>query len=308
MPRSPSPNEVLTFRAGPSVFRAAPSLGARLMDWIISVGGHSRPVLHWPQGADLSAPSSIRGGNPILFPFAGRSFHDGQAGFWRGPDGRTRPMPPHGLARQGRFEVIDLTPTRFLAQFRPEEEAQASFPFRYTFAVDYRFRETSVEVDLSLLNRDVTPIPWCAGHHFYFQLPWHPNLTRSHYSLWTDAAKAWRHASDGSLHPDPQYPKTPRAGAFTSLDHPPLNDRIHTRLRTPVVRFGPRSGEESVALRYRSPLDPWTSLVTWSHAPDAPYYCLEPWMGPPNAPAHGHGLHWVQPGAVEVFSLSIELL
>ena len=50
---------------------------------------------------------------------------------------------------------------------------------------------------------------------------------------------------------------------------------------------------------------PDATIVTWTGSDDAPYYCVEPWMGPPNAPEHKFGLHWVKPGETEVFAISI---
>ena len=43
---------------------------------------------------------------------------------------------------------------------------------------------------------------------------------------------------------------------------------------------------------------------TWTLAADSPYFCVEPWMGPPNAAEHKVGLHFVAPGATEKFTVS----
>jgi galactose mutarotase-like enzyme len=48
-------------------------------------------------------------------------------------------------------------------------------------------------------------------------------------------------------------------------------------------------------------------LVTWTFNDDAPYYCVEPWMGPANAPEHKVGLHHVAPGATARFAVSISV-
>ena len=47
------------------------------------------------------------------------------------------------------------------------------------------------------------------------------------------------------------------------------------------------------------------AVVTWSESADAPYFCVEPWMGPPNAPEHKLGLHLVPPGETEIFAVSL---
>ena len=39
----------------------------------------------------------------------------------------------------------------------------------------------------------------------------------------------------------------------------------------------------------------------------APFYCVEPWMGPPNAPEHKVGLHYVAPGETQRFSVQVHV-
>ena len=90
------------WRVGNSTFLALPEKGARLMNWNITLGdGTVRDVLYWPENADFSDIAKVRGGNPILFPFNGRCFDQGEIFFWRAADGVRRPMPIHGIARQG---------------------------------------------------------------------------------------------------------------------------------------------------------------------------------------------------------------
>src|SRR5690606_41389577 len=79
---------LLRWRVGHSTFLALPEKGARLMNWNIALGdGSVRDVLYWPEDADLSKIASVRGGNPILFPFNARSYDRGDIHFWRAADG-----------------------------------------------------------------------------------------------------------------------------------------------------------------------------------------------------------------------------
>eukprot|EP01035_Chromulina_nebulosa_P060791 gene60791-83147_t len=128
------------WRVGQSTFLALPEIGARLMNWNLTLGdGSVRDVLYWPEDADFGDFAKVRGGNPILFPFNARTFDRGDIHFWRAADGVRRPMPMHGLARQGTFKVTRLDARGFVAQFVPGEEARAAYPFDYDFTVTYRF-------------------------------------------------------------------------------------------------------------------------------------------------------------------------
>ena len=80
---------VVELQNGPSRALVSPAHGARLLRW--SVGDWE--VVRWPANADWSKPQKVRGGNPVLFPFIARSFHDNKIGFWKSPDGAVRPAP-----------------------------------------------------------------------------------------------------------------------------------------------------------------------------------------------------------------------
>ncbi|HQU09384.1 MAG: hypothetical protein B7X06_04535, partial [Verrucomicrobia bacterium 21-51-4] len=176
--------ELMRWKRGASTFVAWPTCGARLMSWSLELAdGSDREVIHWPENADLRAPAKIRGGNPILFPFVARTFAGTKEGFWKGPDKVVRPMPRHGFARDGVFEIETVSQTGFCAKLSPSASQRECYPFDYAFRVEYRFEELSTEIILSLENQDVTRIPWCAGHHCYFTLPWHSGLKRKHYQI-----------------------------------------------------------------------------------------------------------------------------
>ncbi len=290
---------------GASTFRAWPEVGARLMDWsLVLAGAPPRQVIHWPAEPDLSKPAKIRGGNPILFPFVARTFDKGEIGFWKAPDGQRRPMPMHGFARDGKFTLARADDTGFTAVLEPSAAAREAYPFDYQFSVTYVFHELSFWVHLELENLSAMPIPWCAGHHFYFQLPWHKGLTRADYVLRCNARKAFHHAADGRLEPEKNF------SPETSFADPGMVDLIRCKLKSNTVTFGPKNDEENITLRLGAdPVPaPWASLVTWTENDASPFYCVEPWMGPPNAPEHEKGLHFVAPYSREKFSVEVSLM
>ena len=93
------------------------------------------------------------------------------------------------------------------------------------------------------------------------------------------------------------------------MDDPALVDRIHFRLKESKIRFGLKSGEEdiSVVVSDAAKPIPGTTVVTWTESKESPFYCVEPWMGPPGSPEHKMGLHWVEPGEMDSFKICISL-
>jgi galactose mutarotase-like enzyme len=274
------------------------------MSWIIALAdGSVREVIHWPENADLGEIAKVRGGNPILFPFSARCFDRGEIGFWRAADGVRRPMPMHGFARQGTFKVTHLDARGFAAQFVPGAAAQAGYPFDYEFTVTYRFKPLGLSCEFALTNLGREPLPWCAGHHFYFTLPWSEGTTRNDYTIRIPAEKRLRQDAAGALVAGPQLQ------ADESIANPALIDTFHTQLRSNEVVFGEkdRAGDVAVRIGAEKVPPPDATVVTWTLAEDSPFYCVEPWMGPPNAPEHKLGLHHVQPGKTQRFAVSISV-
>ena len=296
--------ELFKWKLGPSTFRMIPRQGARLLDWMLRMSGNqTRSVIHWPEEADLDEPNKIRGGNPILFPFSARSFHKGKYQNWKSPQGDILPMPKHGFARDGDFEIQTEDASSICLKLIPGETAAQAYPFDYEFLVKYQFSMLSMEVEFLLSNLGEEKIPWSAGHHFYFTLPWHDGFRRNHYRALLPGCKAVYQAADGSL------VAADFKGGEVSMDDPELVDRIHFRLKQNKVKFGLKNGEEDVTVIVSDaarPL-PGATVVTWTESEDSPFYCVEPWMGPPNSPEHKKGLHWVEPGETDRFKVKVTL-
>ncbi len=290
------------WRVGPSTFLAYPELGARLMNWNLTFGdGSIRDVLYWPETSSLEGFAKVRGGNPILFPFCARSYDDGELHMWRDPDGVRRPMGMHGFARQGSFKIVRLDERGFGAVLQPDEEARQSYPFEYEFSVSYRFGPLSLACELVLANHDSRPIPWCAGHHFYFTVPWTEGHARADYAIRIPATRTLRQSPTGELIPGPKL------RLEESLANPELVDTFHLGLKNHAVVFGPANAPGEVTLHLGvDPIPPAShTVVTWAAKADSPFYCVEPWMGPANAPAHQLGLQWVAPGQSQRFVVDV---
>jgi galactose mutarotase-like enzyme len=293
------------WNCGPSTFLARPELGARLMNWNVQMpDGSVRDVIHWPEAADFNNFAKVRGGNPILFPFSARSFHAGEIGYWPDQHGTVRPMPTHGFTRNGTFEIVALTEQGFTAELKPTEADHAAYPYHYRFTVRYEFSELSLRVTLALENLDTKPILWSAGHHFYFTLPWHEGTTRSDYRFKIPAKACYTHATDGALVPVKPFEKESSFGKSEN------SNRIFTKLNGELTTFGPNDGSEDVKVRILQDTEtasPDNAVVIWTEFKDSPFYCVEPWMGPPNSAEHGKGLHTVEPGKRSSFTVEVSV-
>jgi galactose mutarotase-like enzyme len=297
--------KIRSWQIGGSTFLAWPEAGARLMHWHLLRGdGSIRDVIHWPELNNFDPPiANIRGGNPILFPFSARSFDQGDIHFWRDPEGIRRPMPMHGIARQGKFRLDHIDAQGFRATLEPTAADQDAYPYDYEFTVTYRFESHRITCEFALRNLGTTLIPWSAGHHFYFTAPWTEGHTRDDYVIQFPTAESLHQTPTGTLIPGPDLPRR------SVLSSPALVDTILNRLGNSTIRFGPADGNEHVAVTHGTAAkpSPEAALVMWTSSADAPFYCVEPWMGPPNAPETKRGLHFVPPGDTGRFSVQVSI-
>ncbi len=207
----------------------------------------------------------------------------------------------HGLARQGVFGATRLDDGGFETVFVPGVEASACYPFQYEFRVAYRFAAFGLTCKLTLENLGEEPLPWSAGHHFYFTLPWSEGSGRGDYLIRIPADQRLRQDAAGRLVAGPQLSPVER------MDNPALIDTFHTELRGPEAVFGEEGEPGDVAVRLGDGALPpaGATFVTWTESEASPFYCVEPWMGPANAPEHKRGLHLVPPGGTETFTVSV---
>ena len=293
------------WQVGASTYLVHPQAGARLMSWFAEMAdGSIRDIIYWPEEADFDNIGQVRGGNPILFPFCGRCHAEGEVGKWQDSTNRLLPMPQHGFARTSEFEIQDANEVSLRTKLIPDKTAKDSYPYDYEFLVSYFFGELGFQVELGLRNHGNLPIPWSPGHHFYFALPWHDELQRENYQIHIPAKRALRHLQSGEFEPE----VLEKGKSVYGMEDPSLINRIHTNLTMPECTFGPKNGEEQVAVRFKEaePIQSARTIVTWTDS-DEPYYCVEPWMGPPNSPAHRSGLQYINPGESSSFTVEVSL-
>ncbi|ALF88456.1 MULTISPECIES: aldose epimerase [Ralstonia solanacearum species complex] len=278
--------------AGGSMLLLAPEAGGRLVRW----RHHGEDILYWPNPADWSNPAKIRGGNPILFPFIGRHFVDGEPGRWRDAGGQVHALPQHGFARDLPFEVESADRAHIVLLLRDGPQTRAGYPFAFEFRVSYRLLEDGLEATFSVTHAAEgdthAPMPFYAGHHFYFALPC---VLRHATTLQMPPSRLSRQLADGSL-------DTPQPGhTLYTLDTPALQDRYHLLDGAGAIVLDiPPHPDAPLGRRIRIEIDgalmPWHAITTWTESETSDFYCIEPWMGLPNAVHHGEGLHLLAPG------------
>jgi galactose mutarotase-like enzyme len=270
--------------------------GARILRWEKA----GREIIHWPDDADWSKILKVRGGNPVLFPFIARHFYEGKKDQWCDAEGKVRPMPQHGFARDAKFHLIEDGPADSVRmRLVPSAETLAEYPFSFQFDVVVTLLTGSrLEIRFETTNLGQAPMPYYAGHHFYFALP---HQERADWTLHLPCTKWGRQAEDGFIVHEPAASDTLR------LDDPAMIDRFQIQPREGNIMLANDRTQQKLIFELGSAISvPWYAVTTWTEKPESDFYCIEPWLGLPNAIHHGEGLHTLAPAAKEVALLVLD--
>ena len=286
--------------SGASRVLIAPKYGARLLKWTVG----EQEIIHWPENANWANGYSVahtRGGNPILFPFIARHYAEGVLGEWRDAAGVVRELPMHGFARDMAFKVIKneagIGDGVLRMRLKPTTATRAMYPFKFTFDVIYELKENALQVTFETTNNSEVPLPYYAGHHFYFSIP---RDERKDWEITLPCGRSGIQNKDGSVKFSPMQ-KTKFA-----LDDAELIDRFHLDFSQPGVLLKHRKSNREIAielLQENSP--PWYDVTTWTQDETSDFYCVEPWLGLPNAIHSGLGLRWIESKQTETATCRI---
>jgi len=270
--------------------------GARILRW----ERRGREIITWPDDADWSKILKVRGGNPVLFPFIARHFVDGKIDLWRDAQGTVRSMPQHGFARDATFAVIDDAEANTLRmRLTDSGETRAMYPFAFQFDVVVRLLPGArLEVRFETTNTGRTPLPYYAGHHFYFAIP---HAARGEWTLELPCEAWGRQSAAGAI------VREKATASELRLSDPAIIDRmqIGPKESTVTLRHAD-SGRRLVFELAQAGAVPWYAVTTWTQAAESDFFCIEPWLGLPNAIHHGEGLGRLAPTRTEMASVVLD--
>jgi len=226
---------------------------------------------------------NVRGGIPILFPFAGKLTDDAFT-----IDGERRSMPQHGFARKMPWR-IDSVDTQAAAVLSLSLEASTatltSWPFRFRLAFTYRLCEGALTIEQHFANHSDTPMPIHPGLHPYFQMEDHHKAAAR---VITKATSAIDNLT----------------GALVSITGPIDLSKGEVNLQlldhdAPTLEFQ-RPEKPPLLLTF----DPPPPVVTLWALPGRNFVCIEPWARAADAVNRGEAL-WVPPGGEHRESFTI---
>lgn len=128
----------------------------------LTVGG--KELLYLDRETLEDRSRNVRGGIPILFPFAGRLEGDRFA-----PGNST--IGQHGFARNKAWNAFDRRPGELACELESDSETLMVFPWRFRLVSRFLLVSSGMHVELLIQNLEDRPMPVAPGWHPYFPCP-----------------------------------------------------------------------------------------------------------------------------------------
>ncbi len=278
---------------GLSEVEVVPELGAVVSALRLSWNGALREVLFqhpffWDRQAERT-----RGGYPFLFPICGRLERDGVAGCYL-YDGRLYQMKNHGFSMRMPWEVIEATASTLTVRLRDTEATRLQYPFEFEVTLRFETGGGAFCVKQEYANTGRDPMPYYAGFHPYYLTP-PPGAGKERTRIRYKAESQLRY--NGRLTDIVGRDAPPALPQF--ITSPELHERLTEVNPGGDVELIYPGGMvlHTVAEGEQDPrLFPFVQLYTMD---ECPFFCVEPWMGFPNALNSVKGSRWLAPGQRE---------
>ena len=150
----------ITIAHGDVQATVAPERGALLSS--LQVG--DKHVLYLDRGTFEDPSKNVRGGIPVLFPYAGKL----ENGTLRVSGTQ---MGQHGFGRNRPWKLKEQKPWRVRMALVPEESDQVAYPFHFFAEQTCTLLPSGIEIELCIFNNGEQPMPVSPGWHPYFNCP-----------------------------------------------------------------------------------------------------------------------------------------
>lgn len=272
-------NERIVLTAGKAQATLYPKRGGLLAQLQLAATDGTRQVLWGADDLDLTASTWPLAGCPIMFPFAGRVWHQGELGKYKLGD-TVRPMDLHGFAYQYAWQVEGLATDSCTLKLEDSTATHAQFPFHFSLKTSYQLSTNKLTLTIEAKHRGSVSsspsmlMPLAIGIHPFFRV----GADWQTYTFSADARRRLAVTKDGNAASTHQARQPNTLDPMTSVE---LRSTILSEIRTPQCKLLDAGGK-GIQLSW-SPAELINNIVLWS-SPERGYFCMEPWMGLPDAP------------------------
>jgi len=210
---------------------------------------------------------------PILFPIIG-ALKDNTYFF----EGKEFQLPKHGFFRNNEDVILKRKGDDFLVfSLKYSEKTLKSYPFKFELEISFVLKDRNLSIKHEVFNLDEKPIYFSIGGHPAFNAPLYPGEDYEDYYLEFDREMDLNSCvltADGLI-------------SNTSISVLEKEDKIHLRkdlfnndalifqdITSKNISLNSKHTGKILSLSYSE----FENLGIWAK-PNAPYVCIEPWLG-----------------------------
>ena len=212
---------------------------------------------------------------PVLFPNVGRYYKDRCQ-----INGKTYCCGQHGFARDMDFVCTEESNVSVTHCLTSSDATREFYPFTFELYITHQLHGKDVSVSWKVINKDTETMFFTIGGHPAFRVPVLPDTSRDQYFLTFSGQQQLTYClldlSTGTALPD-QTRTLPLENGACRID-PHMFDRdalIFDNNQITKAGIALPDGTPYVELICQG----FPSFGIWSSSMDAPFVCLEPWMG-----------------------------
>jgi galactose mutarotase-like enzyme len=222
-------------------------------------------------------PAWWGGTAPVLFPVIGGLKNGAYS--W---EGRQYKMGSHGFARNSDFAVVRASEDRAELALSSSEKTRQMYPFDFSLSVSFNLERAGIAVRYDVRNTGRGPMLFSIGSHPAFAVPFAGGALENHYVLFEREENMERlyFSKEGLVDAERRGP---------GLEDTRLLSITRTMFDEGVMIFrGPLSREFTLRNAMNAHFitvatDGVPYLGIWSKPGGAPFLCIEPWHGIPDA-------------------------
>ncbi|NRA43900.1 MAG: hypothetical protein HRU09_02975 [Oligoflexales bacterium] len=261
-------------------------------------------ILWWQAQNEVKTGQWLHGGIPLLFPFAGWVWDDEHnMGSYR-IGGERFVMPIHGFSYSYQWNVLSASESKICLGLEETDESLGMFPFKFILKQEWELRDQELHCHIEVKNRgylgqgETQKMPLSLGLHPYFSAA---TLPMEQVILESQARSFCPVSPEGKAEPE-QIVMEPISWDLSQALH-------HNGI---LCNFPPGEARSSLASKHiKLSIDgvgsvPTSCMVTWSDR-RGEFFCLEPWMGKPDALNANYGLQWLDRGESLIWSTCMRI-
>ena len=210
-----------------------------------------------------------------LFPICGRLF-EGKYTY----QGETYEMNIHGFLRASDLSVIAQSESEIVFSLQDNEITRKQYPFSFCVQVSYQLKDQDIIIGFRVQNTDHKTLIFTLGGHPGFGLPLEEGLSFEDYQVSFSAPNPEKLCFSPTCFITGETESFELADGVLNLTHDLFDDdAIFLQNMGESVTLKSKKGTKGVTVTCRDA----KYLGLW-HKPqsDAPYICLEPWLGIPS--------------------------